>query len=622
MGKKKQKEEISPKIRNRIMFFLAFLAIVLYINTLHHKYAFDDSVAITDNQFTLKGVAGIPELLSKDFFAGIYGKGLELGGGRYRPLSLITFAIEHQLAPGNASLSHLVNILLYALTAVVLFLTLLEILPGALLFSFIVSVIFTAHPVHTEVVANLKSRDEILCFLGLCLTLLWLFRFQRTGTKKFMIFSCLAYFLSLMSKENGITFLLILPLSLFCFANQTVKRSAIICVPLFASAFLYLGIRAALGITGHAAPNPDIMENPFVNAGFSDKMATIMHILGKYLGLLFLPHPLSCDYSYNEVPIQGWGNPKALISFILYASMGVYAVMKIKQKDIIAFGILLYLSSIFLVSNIVFNIGAPMGERFLFLPSLGFCIVIAELTMRALKLERKSAFRFIPTLFIPLGIVLVGFSYKTVTRNPDWYDNLTLFGADVNNTPNSAKIHYYYGNNLLQRAMAEKDPQKKIPLLEDAKKHTRRSTIINPLFHHAHYNMGLIYQEANEPDSAIASYLRVLKLQPTHIMTQGALGSVYGKLKRDFDNAIKYLSKAVEYSPSDDKSWANLGIAYAEKREFNSAIAAFEKAMKLKPNDAGSYLNLGITYQNMGDAAKAKEFLEKAFAINPELRPK
>lgn len=625
MGSKKSKDKpaVPLKVRNRMLFFLAFLAIALYINTLHHSYAFDDSVAITDNQFTLKGVQGIPELLTKDFFAGIYGKGLELGGGRYRPLSLITFAIEHQIAPGNASIGHLGNIVFYALTAVVMFLMLLELFPGTLLFSFIVSVLFTAHPIHTEVVANIKSRDEILCFLGLCLTLLWLFKYVRTGSKKFMVLSCIAYFLSLLSKENGITFLLILPLALFCFAGKDVKKSIVTSLPLIAVAVVYVAMRTALvGMIGDRT-NPDIMENPFVNTGFADRMATIFCILGKYLQLLFVPHPLSCDYSYNEIPIIGWGSIKAIVPFLIYVAMGIYAIVQIRKKEYIAaFGIVIYLSSLFLVSNIVFNIGAPMGERFLFLPSFGFCLAIVALAMKYAKIARNAPFKFYPVLFIPLALIVLGFSYKTVVRNRDWYDNYTLFGADVKNAPNSAKIHYYYGNNLLQRAMKEKDPQKKQAGFEEALKHTRIATVINPVFHHAHYNLGLTFQEMGQGDSAIAAYQRVLALQPTHINTQGALGSAYGKLKGDFDNAIRYLSKAVEYNPSDGNSFENLGIAYAMKRDFPSSLAAFEKAMKLKPNDAGSYMNLGITYQNMGDTVNANKYLEMAFKMNPELRPK
>jgi len=610
---------VNGKVRNRMIFFLAFLSIALYVNTLGHGYAFDDSVAITENQFTLKGIKGIPDLLTKDFFAGIYGKGLELGGGRYRPLSLVTFAIEQQFWGGDAHVSHFINVLIYGITTILMFIMLLEIFPGALLFSFLVSVLFIVHPVHTEVVANIKSRDELLCFLFLCLTLLWLFRSIRSGKKKYLIYSCVAYFLSLLSKENGITFLLILPLALYCFANRDFKRSLITCIPLFTVAFLYVAVRTYLvGMIGDRT-NPDIMENPFVNCSVGEKLATIMNILGKYLQLLFYPGTLSCDYSYNEIPIINWGSIKALFPFLIYIGMSVYAFIQVRKKDIAAFGIVVYLSSLFLVSNIVFNIGAPMGERFLFLPSFGFCLAIVALIMKWMKLDMNARFKFYPALFIPLGIVLVAFSYKTVVRNKDWKDNTTLFGADVNNAPNSAKIHYYYGNNLLKDAMAEKDPQKKQLLLKQGEIHTRRATVINPEFHHAHYNLGMIYQEGAQADSAIASFKRVLALQPTHIMTQGALGGVYGKLKGDFENAIFYLSKAVQYNPADGNSYENLGIAYAMKQDFPASIAAFENAMKLKPNDAQSYMNLGITYKNMGNKEKSDYYFNMAFKLNPAL---
>jgi hypothetical protein len=78
-------------------WILVLLAFVLYSNTLGHKFAFDDSIVITDNTFTQKGLAGIPDLVSRDFFEGVYGEGgMELSGGRFRPLSLVCFAVENQ----------------------------------------------------------------------------------------------------------------------------------------------------------------------------------------------------------------------------------------------------------------------------------------------------------------------------------------------------------------------------------------------------------------------------------------------------------------------------------------------------------------------------------------------
>jgi tetratricopeptide (TPR) repeat protein len=608
----------NPSPRRIIVLGLAILACVLYLNTLNHNYAFDDSVAITDNQFTKQGIKGIPKLLTQDFFAGIYDKGLELGGGRYRPLSLITFAIEYQFFGANPFIGHLINMLLYALTIIVLFKMLEEIFPVNFWLCAIASALFAAHPIHTEVVANIKSRDEILSFIFLCLTLMYLFRYLRVNKKSLLIYSLVSYFLSLLAKENGMTFIAIIPLTIFCFTDKNFKQSVISAVPFFIIAIVYFVIRTSLvGIIGDR-DNPDIMENPFVNASLGDKYATIIHILGKYLWMLFYPNPLSCDYSFNQIPIISFGNVKAIFPLIVYLVLGVYATLNIKKKNIVAYCILFYLFSISIVSNIVFNIGAPMGERFLFLPSLAFCIVIAHL---GLKLFKSPTAMKPNKLFLAIVIFVLGiYSFKTFSRNKDWKDNETLFSADAKTVPNSAKIRYYYGNTLLNHMLGDKANPDRVKKLTIALNEVNASIAINPKFHHAYYAKGMICQELGMADSAIAAYNNVLKLQPTHINTQSALGTVYGKMKGDFDNAIKYLTVAVKYNPKDGSAYENLGIAYAMKKDFNSSLKAFEQALKLKPESAQSYLNIAITYQNMGNKQKADEFFEKAFKIDPSLK--
>ena len=399
-----QKKSTASSVNKLHYIFLFAFAFLLYANTLQHGYAFDDAVAITGNTFTKQGIRGIPDLLKKDLFEGIYGQALELGGGRWRPLSLITFALEREVAGDNPRVSHWINVILYGISAVLLFITLQKILPGKSLLNFLITMLFIAHPVHTEVVANIKSRDEILAFIGLCLTIFWLFKFLESDKRKFMLFSCIAYFLALTSKENGITFAAIIPLTLFCFAGNSWKESFVKAIPLLVVAAVYVAIRSNLvGMIGDRE-NPDIMENPFVGAAFMEKYATITKILGLYVWKLFFPVILSSDYSFNEIPRIGWNDPGAVASLLIYLSLTVYAVINIRKKNnqpllLIGYGILFYIITMSIVSNVVFNIGAPMGERFLYLPSLGFCISISAALLLPLKITDWDTLKFNGKIF-------------------------------------------------------------------------------------------------------------------------------------------------------------------------------------------------------------------------------
>lgn len=175
---------------------LALVGFLLYINTFNHGYALDDIAAISQNLFVKAGLKGIPDLLRTEFW---HFSNISLG--YYRPLSLITFAIEHEFAGDKPGLNHQINTILYALMGLVLGLLLQKwfLSPAKqttdgltesnnssnrlvqIIMALLVGLIFVAHPVHTEIVANIKGRDEILSFLFITLMLLFHWRYLETN---------------------------------------------------------------------------------------------------------------------------------------------------------------------------------------------------------------------------------------------------------------------------------------------------------------------------------------------------------------------------------------------------------------------------------------------------------
>ncbi|MEN9445236.1 MAG: hypothetical protein RIS47_2127, partial [Bacteroidota bacterium] len=147
----------------KIYLILILFATGLYLNTVPNKYAFDDSISVTENTFTKEGISGIGKILSTDYLMGMWGREMKMyAGGRYRPLSLVSLAIEYEFFGENPHVSHLVNALLYGLTAFLLFLVLSKLFvrhpwgigkdnPWYLGLPFIITLLFIAHPLHTEV---------------------------------------------------------------------------------------------------------------------------------------------------------------------------------------------------------------------------------------------------------------------------------------------------------------------------------------------------------------------------------------------------------------------------------------------------------------------------------------
>ncbi len=201
------------QLKKYLGLLLAAIAFLLYANTLNHDYTVDDGTVMQNNKIVKKGVSAIPEIFTTAYRKGFWDRNESL----YRPLSVAMFAVEWQIAPENPSIGHWVNVLLYVLTAWVLFRFLVNLFKDDWLFAFIATLIYVIHPIHTEVVANIKSRDEILCFLFLILSFNSFLKFLDRA-KPFYALGVLFYFiLSLLSKESSVTAIAIFPLIAYFF---------------------------------------------------------------------------------------------------------------------------------------------------------------------------------------------------------------------------------------------------------------------------------------------------------------------------------------------------------------------------------------------------------------------
>ena len=488
---------------NHVLFVsVVFIAIafILYGRTLDFGYVLDDQMVITGNQYTTRGVKGIGDLFAHETFEGYFKQKKNLvEGGRYRPLSLVTFAIEWSLFAkeqkdsygntitgsdgkvvyaGNPHAGHFFNILLYALTGIVVCILLFRLMPpggkGAWLMNVPVAggLIFLLHPVHIEAVANIKGRDEIMALLGSLLALYYALRGTEGhgGFKKniFLAASGLFFFLGLLSKENAITFLVIIPLAVYFFSRA--GRGGILkaTIPSLVAAALYALMRfRATGVVEQAGEITNLMNNPFFGMTMVQKLSTVFYTLGLYLKLLFFPHPLTSDYMPYHIPVLTWTDYRAFLPFLAYVSLALVAWKGFRQKTIPSFAILYFLVTLSVMSNLVFSVGSFMNERFLFMPSLAFCILAAWFIMEVVPgwLGRGKP-AGIAAIVMIVGLS-AGYSLKTWIRVPDWKDQFSLNRSAVRVSANSARANCFMGVALFEneylpgmRALAASAPGK------------------------------------------------------------------------------------------------------------------------------------------------------------------
>ena len=192
----------------RLSLLLGLLTVIIYANTLKNGFTLDDVVAIRDNKTVTQGISAIPTLLTSPYH---YGWSPDFHDNLYRPLSLMMFATEYQFFQLDPLPYHSVNILLYACCVIALFIFLYKLFQRTKIeMAFIAALLFALHPIHTEVVANVKSADELLCFFFSFLCLNVLVRYAESGKMWQLPAGAFCFLLALLSKETAITFLLVI----------------------------------------------------------------------------------------------------------------------------------------------------------------------------------------------------------------------------------------------------------------------------------------------------------------------------------------------------------------------------------------------------------------------------
>ena len=605
---RKKKQQTPPPsggaASRTIGFVLAAIAFLLYANTLGHGYVLDDDLALSLHENVPKGFAGILDIFLQPYRANCF------GGCLYRPLTLATFAFEWQVAPNSPFIGHLFNVLWFSATVLLIFHTFRLLLPKlspALPIG--LALLFAAHPIHTEVVANIKSRDEILSLFFVMLALYYFAKQQG----KFSWQAGLAFLAALLSKEGAITALAIFPLASWALMNNklgnVVRNTAGFLIP---TVVFFLMRGAALN--GLTEPATNIMDNPIVGAAnVGERFGTGFSVLFEYLKLLVLPFKLVSDYTYNTFPLQSMSSVNAMLGLTLSLGILGYSVWKIRERNRLAFAGLAFLASISLYSQILIVIGTLMGERLLYSPSLWFLLAISLLLYRALNAPEEEgsvlfSWKTLPEnskrfLMTCLALAIV-YGFLTIQRNRDWKDNLSLFRADVVKAPNSVRLNDGYAENL-HRLVTQPGltPEQLESILSESEKHSQKSLEIKPGVS-AYNNLGNLYHFRKDYEKAVEYYKKALEVVPGYNIAKKnisnsllAWGRQEGEQKGNPEGARNILLQALEYTPEDANIHHLIGISYGVQGRHQEAIPYFQKAAELAPGDEAIRRDLNTAMQ-------------------------
>ncbi|MBO7570711.1 MAG: tetratricopeptide repeat protein [Bacteroidales bacterium] len=594
------------KLRNLLLCVGVFVfAMLLYVNTFHHGWVLDDSFLFKDNKFVTAGLSGWKDIMMNhsqagaDFLPETF---------QYRPVSQLLFALEWEISPDNPSFYHVMNVLWNAACSVLLFVLLRMMFKRrSWIFPLLITLIFTANPMHTEVVANIKSRDELCYFFFLLIAIVSALKYFENGKKVNLLWLFLGYTLSFFSKESAITALVAIPLFVFFFGERKVQNEEknivkqkdkrqdkgakiyfkilkyyfSIMLVLILSAGVYLGIRYVVLSVWHDYHSSyvTLMQNYLADQSLDIRLGSAVWLMGKYLFLAFVPYMQSCDYSFAQLPYVGLLDWRFILVFLVYVAMlmyVVYSLFKKKERDVFSFCILFWITTMSIYSNTVYLIGSSFADRFLFVPVLASAIVFVELLAKLFRVDsNKIEMGAKPVIMIGLTLAVVClFSTQTVLRAADWKDPYTLYRADAPKVPGSARIKFYLGDAVRDEAL-QVEGTDSVAFFDGVRK-------------------------------AMGIYGDAISINPNYSECYERLGFCYLRLdhyypNRHFDDSsIFYLDKSIELFPYDGLAYYNRAEIAYDKGDYLKAKECYSEVLNLGSNIYDSYFKVGNSYYELG----------------------
>ncbi|XP_062049952.1 protein O-mannosyl-transferase TMTC4 isoform X2 [Lepus europaeus] len=624
---------------------VGFVSLLCFARSYDGDFVFDDSEAIVNNK-DLRAETPLADLWLHDF----WGSRLSSNTSHksYRPLAVLTFRLNYYLSGGFYPVGfHVVNICLHGGISV-LMVDVFSVLFGGLQFtskgrrvhlapraSLLAALLFAVHPVHTECVAGVVGRADLLCALFFLLSFLGYCRAFRESSKEgthsstfWVLLSIFLGAVAMLCKEQGITVLGlnavfdILVIGKFnvleivhkvlhkdkSLGSVSVLRNGAL---LFRMVLLISGGATVLyvrwKIMGTGPPAFTEVDNP---ASFADS-AWVRAINYNYYyslnaWLLLCPWWLCFDWSMGCIPlIKSFGDWRVIALAALWLCLIGLIHQALCSEDshkrrILTLGLGFLVIPFLPASNLFFRVGFVVAERVLYLPSVGYCVL---LTCGFAALSRQTKKKKLIAAVV-LGILATNV-LRCVTRSSEWRSEDQLFGSALSVCPLNAKVHYNIGKNL-----ADKGNQ------TAAIRYYREAVRLNPKYVHAMNNLGNILKERNELQEAEELLSLAVQIQPDFAAAWMNLGIVQNSLKR-FEAAEQSYRTAIKHRRKYPDCYYNLGRLYADLNRHVDALNAWRNATVLKPEHSLAWNNMIILLDSTGNLAQAEAVGREALELIP-----
>ncbi|XP_054655852.1 protein O-mannosyl-transferase TMTC1 [Dunckerocampus dactyliophorus] len=639
---------------------LATLCILCYSNSIHGELVHDDVWAIVNNPDVLPS-SSVKNIFRNDF----WGKRMSDNSSHksYRPLCILTFKLNILLGGMTPLYFHIVNVCLHCAVTCLLMHTCEQCVFKESHLAFITSVLFAVHPVHTEAVSGIVGRADILACLLFLMTFLSYNRSvgvsasedsaPSTVSAGSLLTSLLLGTCAMLVKETGITVFgvcmfydaLVLcgkpffsHLSgsrfrhLFHIWTPFIKRACVV------SSYVVAVISVRLWLMGGSMPLFSEQDNPASFAPYwLTRFLTYSYLLYFNTWLLLAPIVLCYDWQVGSIPlIESLSDIRNVASVLLAVVMValclncIRSLQRQKSKEVLM-GILFLVFPFIPASNLFFRVGFVVAERVLYMPSMGYCILVVHGLNRLSSLVGRWG---TAVLSASMLLLLLLFSWKTLQQNQVWLSREALFSSGIQTLPHNAKVHYNYANFLKDNSRYQEAIHHYTMALrlyprhasamnnlgtlthspEEAERYYRKALDTNPQHNRALFNLGNLLKSQGKEKEAEILLKDSISFGPHFADAYSSLASLYADQKRFAEANEKYL-KGIENCPDSSDLHNNYGVFLVDTGKEELAAAHYHQAINLKPVHYVAMVNLGRLLRSSSKNKEAEFWYKRALQV-------
>lgn len=554
------------------VLLIVLLVSLTYANSLGNHFVMDDFLVIVDNDF-VKSFKNLPLLFTKDYMtspkeARYFGMiGIGSGEISYRPIVTLSYFKDYALWKLNPFGYHLTNLILHILNSLLVYLLAVLLLKDIKI-ALIAGLLFGLHPVNTEAVNCISFREDLLAFLFFAGAFICYIKSNSYSDKKgirLYIISVILFLLALFSKEMALT----LPLLIICYDfifthkvqfNKIISKKVIL---QYSGYLLALVLYLAVWVLFKRYINKGLVDFQYEGGGLYTNIIAQLKALYGYFEWVFLPIDIHATLPAGIRPAGYytiWSLDVMTALSIIIALLAI-AVKQVNRNRAVSFGIAWFFITLIPVYNI-FPLPNQMAARFLYIPVFGFCICMAFILSRVLKIKYGK--------YILLAVLLF-YAMFSFIRNIYWRNNFIIW-----------------------HQLAEKYPD--IPA--------------------SHRGLGDCFVDAGLYDKAVNEYKTALKLGPFDEDNYNAIAIAYYK-KGEIEESERLFNKALELNNMSMDAYNGLANIYADKGQYEKSEGYLKRIIEKDSRYLLAYKNLGTLYIKMGRRDDAKNIWEKALEINP-----